>query len=466
MKFSGKTILLVGLVAGFVSAETGSAPPPNILLITTDDQGQQAGCYGDRLAMTPNLDKLAKEGVLFTSAYVTQASCSSSRSSILTGLYPHQNGHIGLAGHHPEYALKPGIPTLPAFLKEAGYYNGIIGKQHVNPGPNEIPFDFEWARYGNPVVTRDVRRVADKAKEFLQGAGGRPFFLYVNYFDPHRPFDATANQCKGLPEHPYGPDDVVPFAYLGLDGEPVRKEVAAYYNCVRRMDTGLGMLFDELRSAGQLENTVIIFLGDHGVPFIRAKTTCYEAGEEVPFIVKWPGAGQPGLRCSDFISSVDIMPTILDAAGVHCPKVAGHSLRDVVQGRTPPDWRKLLFAEYTSHAETHFYPRRSVRDGHFKLIHNLDYTHPNPITQIGLTDPKFLTHSKMKRSYETNAHPPEWELYDLKKDPHETVNQADNPEYAERLKKLQDALMDWRVETDDPLLDPRELERLAKTHNL
>lgn len=443
---------------------------PNILLITADDMGATAGCYGDQLAITPNLDRLAAEGVLFETGYVTHASCSPSRSSILTGLYPHQNGHIGLAGLHPEYKLKPNIQTLPAVLKEAGYVNGIIGKQHVKEGvADQIPFDFEWARHGNPIVTRDVRLVAKKAAEFVEQAGQNPFFLYVNYFDPHRPYNAEANQCKGLPEKPVGPNDIEPFAYLGLDGLPVRKEVASYYNCVNRLDVGLGLLFQTLEKSGKLKNTIIVFLGDHGVPFTRGKTTCYEAGEQVPFIVKWPGVSRSGLRCADFISSVDIMPTLLDAAGMDGPPSAGRSLRRVLAGKTPKGWRKKLCAEYTSHAPAHLYPRRSIRNERYKLIHNLDSSRKNPIPYIEGTRPKpgvTEIDPGMEAAYKTTETPPEFELYDLSKDPYETVNIVGNPEVAEVLKKLKKELLTWRQETDDPLLDPAELQRLKTAHGL
>lgn len=456
-KWVGVCVLLGGFLA------FGKQSVPNILLITADDMGTTAGCYGDDLAITPNLDQLAREGVLFENAYITQASCSPSRSSILTGLYPHQNGHIALAGH-PESMLKPGIRTLTAVLKEAGYTTGIIGKQHVNEGSCPMPFDFEWARQGNPIVTRDVRTVADKAAEFLAQAEDAPFFLYVNYFDPHRPYNAEANQCKGLPEQPYGPDDVKPFAYMGLDSDVVRKEVAAYYNCVNRLDVGLGLLFQALEKEGKLDSTLIIFLGDHGVPFTRAKTTCYDAGEGVPFLVKWPGVSKVGLRSDDFISSVDIMPTILDAVGTDCPPVAGRSLRDVVRDQTPSDWRTSVFSEYTAHAAAHFFPRRSVRDGRYKLIHNLDSGGPNPVSQIGPAGPAFLVDLSMKAAYETNANPPEWELYDLSKDPYETINLAGNPEVENILKELKKELFAWRQETDDPLLDPAELQRLKELY--
>lgn len=463
MNINGSLALLF-CAAGSSQAE---ARPLNVLIITTDDQGKEVGVYGDPLAITPNLDRLADEGVLFERAYVPAATCSPSRATILTGLYPHQNGQIGLAGHHPEYRVREDVATLPGVLKEAGYRTGILGKLHVTPR-QPFPFDFQWASDGNPAVTRDVREVARQAGMFLAESAGEPFFLYVNYFDPHRPFDEDANQYKGLPENPYGPDDIDPFAYLGLDSPALRQEVAIYYNCVKRLDVGLGLLFDELRQAGVYDQTLIIFLSDHGVPFTRAKTTAYEAGEAVPFIVRWPGVGQPGLRNDDFISSVDIMPTVLDALGLDAPPMAGRSLRLVVRGETPLDWPTSAFGAYGSHAQQHFYPRRSVRNERYKLIHNLDSVRPNPVPFIGAArlSPDTSMDPRMEQAYQTVRHPPEWELYDLRKDPHETTNLAGHPEMKDVLWQMQQTLKEWRVKTDDPLLDPAELERLKKAHDI
>ena len=273
--------LLLGLVAApdIAPALVQSAPPaertPNVLLITTDDMGLQAGCYGDALAVTPNLDSLAAQGVLFERGYTTQASCSPARASLLTGLYPHQNGQIGLAGQHPEFRVKDGTHTLSTLLRNAGYETGILGKLHLSPG-DAFPFDFAWPGGSQAMATRKVRTVADKVAEFLDGpAKDKPFFLYVNYFDPHRPFDQDADQTEGLPEKPYAPDEVKPLAYLGMDGKPPRAEAAAYYNSIRRIDTGLGLLFDVLKERDRWDDTLVIFVSDHGPPFARAKTTVY-----------------------------------------------------------------------------------------------------------------------------------------------------------------------------------------------
>jgi N-sulfoglucosamine sulfohydrolase len=459
-----KWVAVAGMMAAAHSTLATRHSPPNILLITTDDQGMQAGCYGDKLAITPNLDQLAAEGVLFSRAYVTHASCSPSRSSILTGLYPHQNGHIGLAGGHPEYALKPGISTLPVLLKKEGYYTGILGKLHLMPA-DRFPFDYLWKEsIGKPALTRDVRKMAELAGEFLNKAGDKPVFLYVNYFDPHRPYDAEANRCKGLPEKPYTAPNITPFGFLG--DAATLSDVAAYYNCINRMDVGLGLLFDQLKKAGRYDNTLIIFIGDNGPDFTRAKTTCYEAGVHVPLVVKWPGVSQSGLKCDALVSAVDIVPTLLDAVGADCPPVAGCSLRAILRGDMPPDWRKALYAEYTSHAENHFYPRRSVRDGDLKLIHNLDLSRANPVNRRGSDNVAGLKDGVLKNAFATDQHPPEWELYNLGKDPFETVNLADNPEYATELKNLQNRLQNWQKETADPLLNPEELQRLKKAHGL
>lgn len=467
MKTSLRTALLGLVLALSVEAKTATGETRmNIVLITTDDEGTQLGCYGDPFADTPNIDELAEQGVLFKQAFVTHASCSPSRSSILTGLYPHQNGQIGLTDEHMEYRIKDGIPNLPALLKEAGYYNGILGKLHVKP-VDAFPFDFKWAM-GNPLATRDVREVARQAGLFLKQRDDRPFFLYVNYFDPHRPFDADMHQFKGIPEHPYQPDDIKPFPFLGIDSPVIREEVAAYYNGVKRADVGLGMLFDQLKEAGVYDNTLIIFVGDHGPPFVRAKTTAYEAGLGVPLVVRWPGVSQEKLQTEAFTSTVDLMPTILDAVGLESPPVAGRSLRGVVEGRTPPDWRKLLFAEYTSHANPHLYPRRTVRSKNYKLIHNLDAMRPNPLVFIGRTTitQDTVVDPNMEQAYKTLANPPEYELYHLATDPHETINLVDDPAYIEVLDTLKKALHAWREQTNDPLLDPAELRRLKTAHGL
>jgi N-sulfoglucosamine sulfohydrolase len=429
----------------------------NILLITTDDQGLEAGCYGDPYARTPHMDALATEGVRFDRAYITQASCSPSRSSMLTGLYPHQNGQIGLA--RKDCRMRPGVATLQGVLKKAGYATGMIGKLHVVPA-EAFPLDFD--RKQPCVRTRDVRSVAAEADEFFAAYGDAPFFLMVNYFDPHRPYE-DADQIKGLPENPLGPDDIKPFPFLGVDTPAVRDEVAAYYNCLSRVDTGIGLLLEGLAKAGHQDDTIVVFLGDHGAPFTRAKTTCYEAGEHVPFIVRWPGVTKPGHTSDALVSSVDIMPTVLDAVGVKPPSdLAGRSLRPLCAG-DDPSWRKTVCAEYTTHAPGHYFPRRSVFDGRYKLIRSLVTDRPNPVKHIGPAMRKLTKEGTPARTaYTTHCNPPAIELYDLKKDPIEFHNLAEDPAHEAVKKRLLKALQGWREETKDPLLDPTALAALTR----
>lgn len=220
----------------------------NVLLITADDLGLQLSSYGDSIIATPHLDSLAASGVRFEVAYVTQASCSPSRSSIFTGLYPHSTGQYGLAGGG--LALHPHLhdATIPALLKEAGYRTGLIGKLHVAP---EESFPFDFRPPGGR--SRRVREVAQLADQFWRETGDEPFFLMVSYKDPHASWDwrekrkqGFPRQVEGLPEHPIAgsPKTILPFQQIDTPSQRVR--VANYYNAVLRLDAGIGMLLELL----------------------------------------------------------------------------------------------------------------------------------------------------------------------------------------------------------------------------
>ncbi|HOX37608.1 MAG TPA: sulfatase [Candidatus Brocadiia bacterium] len=452
-----------GLAAG---RALGDAPAkrPNILLMTADDLGPYLGCYGDGVARTPVLDSLASEGMLFTRGYVTQASCSPSRSSILTGLYPHQNGQIGLA--HRGYSMRPGMKTLPALLKPAGYKVGIVGKFHVAP-TDAFPFDFE---YDSPLlmVTRDVRKAAQVAGGFIRSARGEPFCLLVNFTDPHRPF---LDQSAGLPQRLFQPGEVPPFGFLGVDSDDIRRDMAGYYNCMSRLDSGVGFVLDELRKSGHADDTLVVFISDHGPPFTRAKTTCYEAALRVPFIARWPGHAAPGTTSDRLVSTVDLLPTFLDVAGVLAPEgLAGASLSGILEGRDAPR-REFVFGEFTSHTRDAFFPRRTIRDSRYRLIANLLPDRPNPV--LGVDGCAGWKESRNDRWKGTDARtamdvyhrPPPLELYDLESDPSELRNLAGRPEFAEIETKLASKLFKWRRETSDPLLDPAQLAALAREHD-
>jgi len=440
---------------------------PNVLMIVSEDHCPNLGCYGDRTARTPRLDGLASEGVRFARAYVTQAGCSQSRSSILTGLYPHQSGQIGLATHKYTMVRKD-TPNLPALLRAAGYRTGIIGKLHINP-PSAFPFDFKWNdKKSISFAKRDVRRIARVAGEFMS-ASQTPFFLSVNYPDAHVPFH---KQQKGLPAKPLGPDDVSPLPWLPVDTPRFRKFLANYYNCISRLDAGIGMLLDELARSGKADQTLVVYLSDHGAQFSRGKMTSYEAGLRIPLIIRWPGRAKAGLECDELVSTIDLMPTILQATGVTQPDgLPGTSLLPLTKGRSVT-WREYLFAEYTVHYPPTYFPQRSVRDDRYKLIVNLLPDRPNPVADIYLQRGWDLTRQSLAQVdpafrcvWQTFARPPAVELYDLKEDPHEMKNLADKPERAATVKRLRDRLTAWQKRTADPLADPGRLDKLTHEHD-
>jgi N-sulfoglucosamine sulfohydrolase len=465
-----KTGALGALGAAALGATVRETPKNrlNVLFITTDDLGPVLSCYGETLIETPHTDKLAASGVRFSVAYVAQASCSPSRSSMFTGLHTHSTGQYGLTNTgfslHPELRDK----TIPNQLKRAGYHTGIIGKLHVAP---EDSFQFDVWPKGN---TRDVRWVANAADEFLAETGDQPFFLMVNYSDPHAFRDPEDRrkwsfppQVKGLPVDPLPPGPETIFDFQQIDTPEQRIRTAGYYNAVQRVDTGVGMLMDVLEKRGHDGDTLVIFIGDHGPPFARGKTTTYEAALRIPFIVRWPGVSKP-MASEAMVSTIDILPTILEATGLEpAGKMHGQSLRPVLQD-ADASWRPYLVGEFHCHGARPFYPRRAIRDKRYKLIHNLLAGEAKPSTGID-GDPAYRVSQEPKydgtavrRAFDTFANPPEFELYDLEKDPIEFDNLAGKPEMREVEERMKKALLDYRKRTDDPFLDRAFLEKIRK----
>ncbi|MBL8238963.1 MAG: sulfatase [Bryobacterales bacterium] len=436
----------------------------NVLFITADDLGLYLGCYGEKRIATPHLDKFAAEGVRFRTAYVAQASCSPSRSAMFTGLMPHANGQYGLANGGFKLHEELRGATIPNLLKRAGYRTGIIGKLHVEP---EDSFRWDYRQKGNE--TRRVRTVAPQAEAFLKQDG--PFFLMVNFSDPHAFAKGQPREwyfppeVEGIPEKPLAPSAETVFDWQRVDNTAQRERTANYLNAVQRFDTGVGLLLAALERTGKAGDTLVIIIGDHGAPFARGKTTVYESGLRVPFLVRWPGVSRPHVS-DKFVSTVDILPTILDAAGVGLPphKLHGTSLRGVV--RDPrAKWREYLAAEFHFHGAKPFYPRRAIRDSRYKLIHNLLAGSAKPSTGIDgdTAFPRSATDAPAdaRQAFQTFANPPEYELYDLDADPVEFRNLAGDPGHAAALRRLQGALLAWRKKTQDPALDPSFLEKMA-----
>jgi len=440
---------------------------PNILFITTDDLGLQLSCYGDPNIKTPNFDALANSGVRFATAYVTQANCSPARASLLTGLYPHTNGQIGLQNEGFSMPRDNTPPTLPTLLARAGYRTGLMGKLHVSPEP-AFTFTDDIRKNFPPEKMRDVRAVAAGAGAFFRRDPGKPFFLYLNYADPHKDQKVTPSifpaQVNGIPEKPFKPGDIPPWPFQQVESPKVLEHIANYYNCAQRVDTGLGLLLDELKNSGHADDTIVVYIADHGPPFARAKTSCYEAGLHEALLIRWPGVSKPGLVSAAMVSSVDIMPTLLEAAGVPLPKLQhGRTLRPLLQGDTT-NKRAYLAAEFHAHGREYFAPTRAIRDDRYKLIHNplSGRMPPKPNIDTDAAPAVALSHkydgTPAQEAMRRLINPPPWELYDLQTDPNEFKNLADDPAYRDILTRLQNALAQWQAETDDPYRDPAKIE--------
>lgn len=457
--------LLGGTAAlGLAPLLHASETAPNIILITADDLGIQLNSYGDDTVPTPHLNQLAQEGVVFQNAYVTQASCSPSRSSMFTGLYPHQNNQLGL--EHRGYTMHRGIPTLPALLKAQGYRTGSIGKVHVRPA-EDLPFDFQIYR-SDGLNAKDVTHYAKHAETFINETGDQPFFLLYSLGDPHKRF---FHQVSGIPQNPVKAEDMKPFAeHGGIDTPEIREEIAGYYNAVQRIDVGIKLLRDLLKKTGKDKNTLIIFIGDHGAPFSRGKTTTYEFGLRIPFLVHWPERITGGQIKTEFISTVDILPACMDAIGTNAPAhVAGQSFLPLITGQSIP-WRQTLCAEFTTHGPG-FTPQRTIRDERYKLILNLRTDQPKPGLGVdGCKVRQAMQDSKWEKTegyrvFKILENPPEVELYDLQNDPIEYHNLAGTAEHQAIETRLKKELHNWRQKTHDPLLDPAIFAAYKKHHD-
>ncbi|MHC4533895.1 MAG: sulfatase family protein [Planctomycetota bacterium] len=465
--------VLVG--SGLISSEALAAKKkrPNIVLIVSDDHGLEAlGCYGNKVIKTPNLDQLAAEGVRFTNAFCTTASCSASRSVILTGLYNHANGQYGHQHSYHHFISFPNVKSLPVQLTEAGYRTGRIGKYHV--APDEV-YKFDVALRGN---SRSPVEMANNCRDFVRGDDSKPFFLYFCMSDPHRGggtaeeistrpdrFGNRANgEYPGVKEVKYSPDDVEVPSFLP-DSPECRDELAQYYQSVSRVDQGIGRLIGVLKEAGKYDNTVVIYISDNGVAFPGAKTTLYEPGMKLPCIVRNPLQRKKGITCNALINFADLAPTIMDFADALPKKTEfqGRSFKSVLERENPWGW-EVTFASHTFHEITMYYPMRVVRERRYKLIwniaHGLDYPFASDLWAASTWQATIERGEKYygKRTVEAYIHRPKFELYDLRNDPDEVENLADNPKHKGTLSRLQSKLKAFQKRTNDPWILKWEYE--------
>ncbi len=462
MKVLTLLIVLHLLCVGGLPTLNAAAAQPNVLLIVSEDNGPELGCYGDSFARTPNLDRLASEGVRFENAFVTYSVCSPSRASFLTGLYSHENGQIGLATH--KFSLyRPDTPNIVTLLQAADYKTGLIGKLHVNP-ESAFPFDLKAIPSANFQRRKDVTAYVAAAEEFWQSADEQPWFLSVNFPDAHLPF---LRQAHGRPEKVQTGSDVQMLPWVGADSERLREVMADYYNCMARLDDGVGQLLTALQKSGAADNTLVIYIGDHGAQFPRGKGTVYEAGLRIPMIVRWPGRALAGTVRQELVSTVDILPTVLNAVDRPIPReLSGRSLKPLLTAAASIPWREYVFAMTTGSFPGNCFVQHSVRDRRFKLISNpqpgtdnlisrsyLDESHPFAVVSAVRKDERRNVSERVERAYTVWEKPPRYEFYDLQEDPYEWNNLADSGQHSADKDRLIKALHDFQRRTRDPLSD-------------
>ncbi len=442
-------------------ASSKTSEQRNVLLLISDDHGLgELGCYGNKVIQTPNLDRLAENGVIFSSAFTTVASCSASRSVIYTGLFNHTNGQFGHQHSFHNQNTHKWVKGVPYILNKKGYYTGLIGKYHVQP--DEV-YSFK-ALEGGPGGNRDVFTMAKKANEFFNSNRDNPFLLVMGYSDPHRDWvKSNKRSYPGIKKNVYSPDNVIVPPFLPDEPE-VREEMAEYYQSVDRLDKGIGYILDYLEKSGRDKETLIIYISDNGIPFPGAKTTLYDPGIHMPMIVSSPTLKKRGIVNNAMVSYIDIVPTILDWAGAEAPyELPGRSILPILEEENPSGW-DTIYASHTFHEITMYYPMRVIRTRRYKYIlnlaHQLDYPFASDLYYS--TTWQGILHRKAKmmgvQNVESYIHRPKDELYDLEKDPNEVNNVANNSQYAYVLTDLKNRLRKFQEETDDPWIVKYEYE--------
>ncbi len=426
-----RVLFLMAIYLLFAGCSTGEEQiKPNIIVLIADDAGwQDFGCYGNAYIRTPNIDRLAAGGIRADNAFLMTPQCSPSRISILTGKYPHQTGAEDL--HSPLPATERIIPT---YLKQAGYFTGYLLKGHFGRYGEE---QFDWY---SPDL-KDFTAFLDKARK-------RPFFLWVGFTDPHRPYD------KGVIAEPHNPEKVIVPPYL-LDDMATRLDLADYYDHITRMDNQIGQYVDILHERTLMENTLIIFFSDNGAPFPRAKGTLYDSGIKTPLIFHWPSVIGKGQVYRDLMSVIDLAPTILAAAGVEPPQIMeGRSLLNILSD-TKVSGRKFVYSERNWHnCDEHM---RSIRSEKYKFISNayVDLPHGTPADISASPAWKSLRQAYDKGMLSPEqamlfiAPRPTEELYDIENDPQELQNVITDPRYTEIANELRENLLLWRNATGD-----------------
>jgi arylsulfatase A-like enzyme len=404
------------------------------------DLGRYLGVYGHRDVSSPRVDQLAAEGILFTRAHATAPLCSPSRGSLFTGRYPQSNGLVGLAHHGWEY--RAGVRTLPHILTENGYRTALFGMQHETSYPAKLGFDeFDVSNsYCEYVVDHATRWLTAHARsDNNSDSPQQPFLLTTGFFETHRPY----------PHDRYEPADATDVTvpdYLP-DTDDVREDLADFYGAIAVADAAVGQLLDTLEQTGLDRTTWVVFMTDHGPALPRAKSTLYDAGTGIAFIVRPPRDVAIAPRTYDeLFSGVDLVPTMLELLGIDVqPDVEGLSHADNLRTSEPSEVRTEVYTMKTYHDS--FDPIRAIRTKEYSYIENYA---SRPLLDLPL-DIADSAPGRIVAPLVTDRRP-ERELYDLVADPTESQNLL-GPESTDRAEAIADRLAlllnDWRQKTND-----------------
>lgn len=461
-------------LSAFVVESGVNEAKPNVLMITVDDMNwDSVGVFGNPISdITPNIDQIANQGVAFDRAYVAASNCAPSRVAVQTGLYPQQSGAIGFF-----YIDDRATPTIATELKKHGYFTGVINKStDTNPSPSNEKY---WGfRAGFDRVEKySAKSFGKKSKEFFDivKSNKQPFYLLVNITDPHKPnFNDPKATKKGADVHV--PSRIISESEITIpeflpDLPAIRKDLRNYFNSVKRADDTLGEIMDSLEKSGFDKNTLVIFFSDHGMPFPFAKSSVYDNGLKTPLVMKWSGKLKPGSRHKQIVSVLDLMPTILDAAGTVMPK--GHNYLGKTLLKTTDDLTKYAFGSFDENAQGYPVPMRGVISDEWNYVFNAWSDGKHIIKSAAMNHLTFRTMEKhapddpaIKSRIAFYKHRQLEELCHLKTDPHCLINLIDDPAYSKVRDKLQNEMRAQMVKTNDyllPAFDARYNQAMLRT---
>ncbi len=452
--YTGLSVIALG--APLTSIGQNQHQQPNIVFILSDDHSYPyLGCYGNPDLKTPNIDKIAAEGILYHSAYTTAPQSVPSRASLMTG-----RNDLDIEMSRFSAPLQRKHIAFPEVMRENGYYTGICGRSyHLDGSDTKAPETEETFKKYNLETFKDrvdyLRKGSDSLaivqyKEFLDEVPkGKPFFIQVNFHDPHRPF--TAKEYEPNPATLHMPATMP-------DSKEFREDLAGYYGEINRLDENVGLVLKEIERR-KLKNTIIVFMGDNGSALLRGKGTLYDCGLHVPLMIKWEGKIKKGQQSYSLFSGEDFAPTLLDMAGIPLPDY--YTGKSFVPTFSNPDYvvRNEVYAIRASHgsslpwATDDFDLMRTIFTKDYKLIYNILWQEQYyPVDFVNMPAWKYMEaqHEKgtLDPKFEKAIFPgkrPMFELYDLRNDPDEFVNLAGNPGYKEIEHDLKAKLHEWMI---------------------